>query len=53
MDEQYYMGLFCAKPLPEPVETYCLLDPMNKHQWNWYRNTQVSIHKNAFENVVC
>ena len=45
--------LFSAKPLPEPMMTYCQLEPSNKLQWNWDQNTKLFIHKNTFENFIC
>ena len=43
--------LFGPKPLPEPMLTYCLMDPD-------FSEIQIKIkkkiiHENAFENVVC
>ena len=45
--------LFGAKPLPEPMLTYCQLDPGKKCQWNLSKNSKIFIQENAFENVVC
>ena len=43
--------LFGANPLPEPMLTYCQLDPLEKKlQWNLNQNTKLFI---AFDNVVC
>ena len=41
--------LFGAKPLSKPTLVYCLMD----HQWNFYQNTNIFIHENASENIVC
>ena len=39
--------LFGAKPLPEPMLTYC------QSQWNLNRNSIIFIQENTIENVVC
>ena len=41
--------LFGAKPLPEPVLTYCQLYPKNKFPWN----SNICMKENAFEKVGC
>ena len=41
--------LFGAKPLSNPMLSYCQLD--NKLQWNFNQNTKLFIHKN--ENIFC
>ena len=46
--------LFVTKPLPEPMLTYCQLDPLEQiKQLNSNQNTKPFIHKNVFEDVVC
>ena len=45
--------LFDAKPLSGPMPKYCQLGPGNKLQWRFSRNLNISIDKDAFENVVC
>ena len=45
--------LFGAKPLPEPVLTYCQLVPWEQTSMNYNQNTKLFIHEYAFENVVC
>ena len=40
--------LLGAKPLPEPMMTYCLLDPRNKLQWNFNQNA-----KTFFKSSIC
>ena len=45
--------LFGTKPLPEPMLTYCQLDPEEQIAVKFYQNTKLFIEKNAFENVVC
>ena len=45
--------LFGTKPLSKPMLGYCQLDPMNKLQWKFSKNTQLFIHENAYENIVC
>ena len=42
--------LIDAKPLPDPVVTYCQL---NKVQWNLIKIQKKIIHENAYEYVVC
>ena len=42
-----------ANPLSELVLEYCWLDPRNKLQWNFNRNSNIFIQENALENVVC
>ena len=42
-----------AKPLPEPMLTYCQLALKNKFQWNFYRNYNIFIEENSIENVIC
>ena len=42
-----------TKPLPEPMLSYCQLDPRNKLQWNLNYNTKLFIHENAFITVLC
>ena len=46
-------GMTGAKPLSGPMLEYCQLDPWNKLQWNVNRNSNIFIHENAFESVVC
>ena len=45
--------LFGAKPLPEPVVTYCQLDHWEQIsvKFNW--NFKLFIQENAFEYVIC
>ena len=45
--------LIGAKPLSEPMLEYCWLDPWNKLQWNFNRNSESFIQENVFESVVC
>ena len=45
--------LFGAKPLSEPMLTYCQLGPWEQTSGNSNRNTKLFIHENAFETVVC
>ena len=42
--------LFGAKPLPEPMLSYCQLDPWEQLQWNLNQNKKFFIH--TLENVV-
>ena len=42
-----------AKPLTEPTLENCQLDPGNKLQWNFNRNSNIFVQENSFENVVC
>ena len=42
--------LFGAKPLPEPMLTYCQMDPPQQTSVNL--NTKLFINENEFENVV-
>ena len=44
--------LFGAKPLSEPMWTYCQFDPWNKLQWNLQWNSNFFTEENTFENVV-
>ena len=44
--------LFGTKPLPEPMLTYCQLDPRDKLQWNSNQDANIYIDENIFENVV-
>ena len=45
-------GLVSAKPLSAPKMWYYQLEPSNKFQWNFKRNSYVFIQENAFENVI-
>ena len=45
--------LFGAKPLPEPMLTYCQLDPREQFSVKFGTNYKNWINKKAFENVVC
>ena len=45
--------LFGAKPLSEPMRTYCQIDPWNKHQQSFYQNITTFIPKNECEKVFC
>ena len=45
-------GLVGAKPLSAPKMWYYQLEPSNKFQWNFKRNSYVFIQENAFENVI-
>ena len=45
--------LLGAKPLTEPVLTYCQLDPQEQTSVKFESHYKTSIHENAFENVVC
>ena len=46
--------LLGAKPLPEPVVTYCQLDPQEQTSVNFFnRNPNIFIDENTFENAVC
>ena len=42
-----------AKPLPEPMLDYCLLDPEEQSSMIIIRNSYVFVQENAFETVVC
>ena len=42
-----------AKPLPEPMLQFVNKTIRNKLQWNFSRNSNIFIHENAFESVVC
>ena len=42
--------LFGAKPLSEPMLTYCQLDSWEQ---NSFQNTKFFINENAFENPFC
>ena len=42
-----------AKLLSEPMLEYCLLDHMEQFQWNFNRNSNIFIHENEFQSVVC
>ena len=41
-----------AKPLSEPMQTYCKLHSKNVFQWNFILNSNIFIQENAFEHVV-
>ena len=41
-----------AKPLSEPMMTYCQLDPKERIS-NIIWNSKVFIQENAFKNIVC
>ena len=41
-----------AKPLTEPMLENCQLDAGIKLQWNFNRNSNISVQEKAFENVV-
>ena len=45
--------LFGAKPLPEPMLTYCQLEPCEQTCYNSNRNTKLFIQENAFGTVIC
>ena len=45
--------LFGAKPLSEPVMTYCQLDYKEYIQWNIIWNSKVIIQEKAFKIKVC
>ena len=42
-----------AKPLSEPMLEYFNWTLWNKFQWNFNRNSNIFIHENEFESVVC
>ena len=42
-----------AKPLSETMLDYVNWTIKNKLQWNFNRNSNIFIHENALENVVC
>ena len=42
-----------AKPLFEPMLEYHNLTLRNRFQWNFNSNLYISMHENAFENVIC
>ena len=44
-------GLFSAKPLSEPMLSYCLLDPKEHFSAKFYLEFKSFIHKNVCENV--
>ena len=41
-----------AKPIYEPVLGYCQLDPRNKAQWHFDKNTKHFILENASKNII-
>ena len=46
--------LLGAKPLPEPMLTYCQLDPQEQiFYYNSNKNTKLFIHENASATIVC
>ena len=45
--------LLGAKPLPEPMVSYCQLDFWEYIKWNSNQNSIMLTQENAFENVVC
>ena len=45
--------LFGAKPLPEPILTFCHLDPSWHASVEFHQNTHIFIRENVFENIVC
>ena len=45
--------LLGAKPLSEPMMSYCLVDPWVLFHLNSNRNKTIFIEENEFENVVC
>ena len=46
--------LFGAKPLPEPMLTYCQLDRQEQTSVIFQnQSSNIVIQENAFENVVC
>ena len=45
--------LFGTKPLPEPILTYCQLDPEEQTSVKIESKYKISTEENAFENVVC
>ena len=48
--------LVTAKPLSEPMLEYFQFDPSEQTLMKsemFYRNSDIFIHENAFENVVC
>ena len=45
--------LLDAKPLHEPMLTYCQLNPQEPLQWNSNQNTKIFIYENASENIAC
>ena len=44
--------LFGAKPLPEPLPTYCQLEP-SEQNFSEIQNTKLLVQENVFENIVC
>ena len=45
--------LFGAKSLSEPMTCYCHIDPREQRQWNVNKKTELLIHENISENIVC
>ena len=45
-------SLFGAKPLSEPIITWCLLELRNKFVWNFNKNGNVLFGENVSKNVV-
>ena len=42
-----------AQPLSEPMLENCQFDLGNQLQWNFNLNSNIFIHENGFESVVC
>ena len=45
--------LFSAKPLHEPMLTYCQLEPEEQTSMKFELKYKLFIHENTFENAVC
>ena len=45
--------LFGTRALPEPMLTYCKLDPQEQTPVEFESKNKIFIHENAFEDVVC
>ena len=45
--------LFGAKPLSEPMMTYCQLDHKEHISIKYHLNSKVFIQENSFENILC
>ena len=43
----------CINPLPQPMLTYCQLDPMEQTQLNINQSMGVLFQENAFQIVIC
>ena len=53
LDQIMAWGLSSAKPLSEPMQTNCQLDPKEHKSMQFYSKFKIFIKENSFENVVC